>query len=109
MSTTYKVLGQNNPPANTFTTLYTVPANANAVCSTLCVCNMSTVSGTFRVAVRPGGTPIENKHYIAYDTSIPGNDTLHLTIGLALAKTDVVSINASSSSITFNLFGSEIF
>lgn len=108
MATSYKVLGQVNPAANTLTTLYTVPYGANTVCSTLCVCNQTANTATFRVAVRPGGAAIQTKHYIAFDTPIPSNDTLHLTIGLSLSTTDVVSVNASSSAVSFNLFGSEI-
>jgi hypothetical protein len=108
MTVTYKVLGQNNPAAVTLTTLYTVPANTATVGSTLSVCNQSGSSGTFRIAVRPAGATIDPKHYIAYDTQVPGNDTIHLTIGMSLGQTDVVSVYSSSGFISFNLFGSEI-
>ncbi|MEI8287656.1 MAG: hypothetical protein WCG15_10190 [Actinomycetes bacterium] len=108
MAVTYKVLGQNNPAINTLTTLYTVPANTSTVVSTLSVCNQSGSAGTFRVAVRPAGATIDPKHYVAYDTQVPGNDTIHLTIGMSLGQTDVVSILSSSGFVSFNLFGSEI-
>lgn len=108
MTVTYKVLGQINPSANSLSTLYTVPANTSTVVSTLCICNQASSSGSFRVAVRPAGATIDPKHYIAYDTPIPSNDTIHLTIGASLGNTDVVSIYASSSTMSFNLFGSEI-
>ena len=108
MTVSYKVLGQVNPVATTLSTLYTVPANTSTVVSTLCICNQASSSGTFRVAVRPAGASIDSKHYIAYDTQIPSNDTIHLTIGASLGNTDVVSVYASSSTMSFNLFGSEI-
>jgi hypothetical protein len=108
MTVLYKVLGQVNPAPTTLTTLYTVPANTSTVVSTLCICNQSSSSATFRVAVRPAGASISTKHYIAYDTPIPSNDTIHLTIGASLGNTDVVSVYASTSTMSFNLFGSEI-
>ena len=108
MATTYKVLGQNNPTSNTLTTLYTVPASTSAVCSTLSICNLANTSSSFRVAIRPSDAALNNKHYIAYDTPVPSNDTIHLTLGMSLAATDVVSVYAGSSNISFNLFGSEI-
>jgi len=108
MANTYKVLGQSNPAATTATTLYTVPAATSAVCSTIAICNQAATAGSFRIAIRPAGASLAAQHYIAYDTSIPANDVLTMTIGLTLATTDVVTIYASSANISFNLFGSEI-
>jgi len=108
MANTYKVLGQSNPSATTNTTLYTVPSATSAVCSTVTICNQAATSGSFRIAIRPAGDTLDPKHYIAYDTVIPANDVLTMTIGITLATTDVVTIYASSSSLSFNLFGSEI-
>lgn len=108
MANTYKVLGQSNPSATTATTLYTVPAATSAVCSTITICNQASTAGSFRIAIRPAGASLASQHYIAYDTSIPANDVLTMTIGLTLATTDVVTIYASSANISFNLFGSEI-
>ena len=107
MSTTYKVLGQVNPAATTLTTLYTVPASTSSVASTLAVCNLG-VSTTVRVAVRPAGASIENKHYIVYDSSLNQYDSIFLTIGVTLATTDVVSVYAGTANVSFNLSGSEI-
>lgn len=108
MANTYKVLGQSNPAATTATDLYTVPSATNSVCSTIAVCNQAASAATFRIAVRPAGAALAAKHYIAYDTSIPANDVLTMTIGLTLATTDVVTIYASTATLSFNLFGSEI-
>ncbi len=108
MTTTYKVLGQVNPGATTATTLYTVPASTSTVASTLVVCNQDTVDATFRIAVRPAGATIDPKHYLSYGTTVPANDSVALTLGLTLATTDVVTIYASTTTLSFNLFGSEL-
>ena len=108
MATTYKVLGQVNPSATTLTTLYTVPSSTSTVASTLMICNQANSNGTFRVAVRPAGEGISAQHYLSYDTVVPANDSIALTLGMTLETTDVVSVYASSTSLSFNLFGSEI-
>lgn len=108
MATTYKVLGQSAPAAVTTTTLYTVPAATQAVASTISVCNRSSTNATFRIAVRPAGATLANEHYLVYDATIVSNDTKALTIGVTLAATDVVSVYASTTNLSFSLFGSEI-
>lgn len=108
MPINYKVLGQANPAASGLTTLYTVPSGSQAVCSTLSVCNLSSTT-TFRVAVRPSGESIVNKHYIVYDNYVNNNDTIMLTLGISLGSSDVVSVYAASNSgLAFNLYGTEI-
>lgn len=104
---TYKVLGQVNPSSGSLSTLYTVPAATQAVCSTLTVCNQG-VPTTFRVAIRPAGEAINAKHYLNYDAPLNANDSVFLTLGLTLAATDVVSVYAGTANVSFNLFGSEI-
>ena len=108
MPTAYKVLGQSNPAATTLTSLYTVPAATSAVCSSVTVANLANSSATFRIAVRPGGEAVANKHYIVYDITIAALDTLTLTLGLTLATTDVISVYASSATLAFAAYGSEI-
>lgn len=108
MAINYKVLGQINPASNTSTVLYTVPALTSAVISTITVCNQASTSATFRLAVRPAGIALEAKHFVNYNTTVPGNDTVSLTLGITLGNTDIVSCNASSSTISFSAFGSEI-
>jgi hypothetical protein len=108
MATTYKVLGQSNPAATTATTLYTVPSATQAVISTITICNQSGVGVSFRIAVRPAGATLATQHYIAYDVVMAANDTTALTLGLTLAATDVVTIYASSASMSFSAYGSEI-
>lgn len=87
--------------------LYTVPSATSTVCSTLVVCNQG-VTANFRVAVRPLGATLDMKHYIVYDNYVNQYDTVFLTVGLTLATTDVVSVYAGTSSVSFSLFGSEL-
>ena len=104
---TYKVLGQANPAATTATTLYTVPAATSAVVSTLSIANLG-VSTTYRVAVRPAGAALENKHYQDYDIPLNANDSIKFTLGMTLAATDVVTVYAGHAYLAFTLFGSEL-
>lgn len=108
MANAYKVLGQSNPSATTAVSLYTVPSSTSAVISTLSVANVSAQATTFRVAVRPGGETLANKHYVAYDAGIAANDSVLLTLGMSLAATDVVTIYAGSANLAFGLYGVEI-
>jgi hypothetical protein len=107
MANAYKVLGQSSPAAATLTTLYTVPAATSSVVSTISICNYG-VSTLCRVAVRPAGATIANQHYVVYDVTVAANDTLMLTLGLSLATTDVVSVQAGTATVSFGLFGTEI-
>lgn len=109
MAITYKILGQSNPSATTNTTLYTVPAGNSAVCSTLNVCNLDTTVASYRVAIRQAGAAVSNKQYIAYNTIVPASDSISLTLGLTLAATDVVTVYANTATVSFNLFGTEIY
>ena len=108
MPTVYKTLGQSNPSATTATTLYTVPSSTSTVLSTLTVCNQASTSATFRIAIRPAAASLTASQYIASDTPIAANDTIALTLGITLATTDVVTIYASSATMSFSAFGSEI-
>lgn len=108
MAIVYKVLGQSNPAATTQTTLYTVPASKSAIISTITITNLAATNATFRLAVRPAGETLANKHYLSYDTTLPANDTVALTIGITLATTDVLECYASSATVSFSVFGSEI-
>lgn len=108
MPAAYRVLGQSNPAATTLTTLYTVPAATATILSTLSVANLSASPVTFRVAIRPAGAAVANQHYIAFDAALAANDSVFLTLGISLAATDVVSVFASSATVAFSVYGSEI-
>jgi len=104
---TIKVLGQSAPGAASLTDIYTVPALKSTVCSSIVVCNRSATATSFRVAVRPAGAAISNEMYLYYDVTIAGNDTFIATIGITLATTDVLSVYATLSTLSFSVFGQE--
>lgn len=108
MATTYKVLGQSAPSATTNTNLYTVPADTQAIISTIVVANRVDEIAAFRIAIRPAGETISSEHYLAYDVAVGALDSTTLTLGITLAATDVLTIYGSSANLSFSAFGSEI-
>ena len=108
MAVAYKVLGQLEPSATTETTLYTVPASTEAVCSTLSVCNKAATAGSFRVRIKINNAADDDKQFVMYDAPVAAKDTLLLTFGATLGAGDVVVVYASSADQSFQLFGSEI-
>ena len=108
MPTVYKVLGQSNPSATTNTTLYTVPSSTSAVVSTITICNQASSAATYRIAIRPAGASIAAQHYVVYGATVAASDTTALTLGVTLATTDVITVYASTATLSFNAYGSEI-
>ena len=109
MAISYKILGQAVPAANTSVDLYTVPVGRQSIVSTLNVCNTTLSNVTFRVMVRNAGEAINQKQYIAYDTALPAQDAIGLTLGMTLNASDVVTVQSYQGNVAFNLFGSEIY
>lgn len=108
MPTNYKILGQIAATANTTHNVYTVPSATQAVISSVVICNRGGANTTYRIAAQPAGAALSNTHFIAYDAPIGLNDSIALTLGITLGNTDVLSVNAAVSNVTFTLFGSEI-
>lgn len=108
MATTYKVLGQSAPSATTATDIYTVPASTMAVLSTIVVANRAATDATYRIAVRPNGATLANQHYIAYDVTVGASDSTTITLGITMDAADVLTVYASNTNLSFNVFGSEI-
>ena len=108
MATTYKVLAQSAPLATTNTDVYTVGATKQTIISTVTICNRSASDATYRIAVRPDGDTLANEHYLAYDATVPANDTIALTLGLTMDAADVVTVYGSSADLSFGVFGQEI-
>jgi len=109
MAIRYKVLGQVVPSANaTWTQLYAVPTGKEAVCSSLTVANLTADDVLYRVRVRVAGEAAANKQTLVYDTAAAGGVSQALQLSMTLAAGDIVEIYAASTSIAFNLFGSEL-
>ena len=110
MAVSYKVLGQVKPSADTATTLYTVPAGSGnyAVVSSLVINNLTQDSTAVRVAIRPAGAALEDKHYIVYGSTVSAFQSQVYTIGITIASTDVVTVYALSANLSFGIYGTEI-
>ena len=110
MATSYKPLGQLDLTTATLTTLYTCPSSTETVISTVILANRSSSADTFRLAVRPDGEAIADKHYIAYDVPVAANDSTTLTLGITMEATDVLSVAAggTASLMSVNAFGAEV-
>jgi hypothetical protein len=108
MAKNYKIIAQASPAATTDTTLYTVPSSTQVTISSITICNRAATAATYRIAMRPNGETLADKHYIAYGASIPANDTIALTLGLTADAADVITVYTSSASVSFGVFGSEI-
>lgn len=108
MAEVYKILGQSAPAATTNTDVYTVPSNTQVVVSSIVVCNRSSTSTTFRIAIRPNGETLANSHYVAYDTTIEANDIVSLTLGVTIDSADIITVYAGNDNLTFSFFGTEI-
>lgn len=108
MPNIYKVLGQLSPSASTPGDLYTVPSDTETVVSSILITNIAGTADTYRLSVRPDNAAQENKHYIAFNATVPANDTIALTLGLTLDAADVITAFATGSNLVFNVFGTEI-
>jgi hypothetical protein len=108
MANVYKILGQSSPSPTTETALYAVPSNTSAVCSSISICNRGATQTTFRVSISQEGAATSLKDYLYYDVTLAGNDTFIATIGVSLAATDVVRVYSGNSSLSFQIFGTEI-
>ena len=114
MATTYKVLGQAVSIASTGNVLlYAAPTATSAIGSTLTVCNQGTATATYSISVKVNTStttltaPVA-KEYLVYQASIPAGTTTSYTLGLTLDPFDHVVVSASTTTVSFNLFGTEI-
>jgi hypothetical protein len=111
MATAYSVLGQVAPSATTETQLYLVPSATSAVVSSIVVTNQAATAATYRIAVvKSGGSvsPAAALSWIVYGATVAANDSTILTIGITMATGDQIRVYASSSTLSFNAFGSQI-
>jgi len=107
MADSTKILGQIAAAATTEETLYTVPDVTQTTCSSIMVCNRTSGALTFRVSVSVGAAATATKDYLFFDTSLDGNSTMSVVIGLTLGQKDIVRTYASAAGLSFNLFGVE--
>jgi hypothetical protein len=108
MPTTYKVLGQLSPTANTLSNVYTVPSATQAVISTITVCNQTATNASYSIAISPNGEADNIKHYIVRGGVVPAADAIGITLGITVDAADQIRANTNTANISFNIFGSEV-
>ena len=109
MATAYKHSGvQGSAAVGTYVTLYTVPSSTEGIISSITICNTAAAAATFRIGIdATAGTPGADE-WLCYDTPIAANDTIALTLGIALAASKVIRVSSSANTLTFIAFVSEI-
>ena len=109
MATVYKNVGvQGTAGTGTYATLYNTSASTTAVISSIVVTNTSSSSNVYRIAIMgSAGTPAA-ANWVVYDATIAGNDTVALTLGIALGNTQYIRISSSTNAVTFSAYVSEI-
>lgn len=111
MAIAYKRLGYATPAVTTKTVLYTVPANTQAIISSLVVtATFNTGTQTFSVyALTSSGETESLTNAIGLNMSISANSTVAFTEGWTLGPGETIAvISNTGSGLNFNLFGSEI-
>jgi hypothetical protein len=109
MPRNYTILGQKNPSANVLTNLYTVPAGNSAVISSINIANLDANAAAFSIAANLAGAVTANANYLAWRVSIPGNDSIALSLGVTLNASSQLSVNSNTSTLTFSAFGTEMY
>lgn len=109
MPTVYKnAQVQGTAGVTTYATLYNTGAASTAVISTILITNTAATSGTYRIAIMgSAGTPAAS-NWLVYDSTVAGNDTIALTLGVTLGNTQFIRVSSSANTITFTAFVSEI-
>ena len=112
MPTAYKQLGAaagNGIIANA-ANLYTASATAatSTIISSIVICNTSSSSATYSVAVNTSATAYTSGRYLVFQATIAGNDTVALTLGVVLDPTNrFLNVSSSASSVNFSAYGAE--
>jgi hypothetical protein len=92
----------------TYATLYNTPAATEAVVSSLVVCNQASSNVTVRIGLdTTAGTPGVSE-FLVYDAVVAGNDTVALTLGVALDADKYLRVSSSASTCAFSAFLTEI-
>lgn len=105
MTTSYKRLGAADLAATTNTTLYTVPADTQAVAS-VSLCNRSATPQTVRLALSASDTPTAAE-WLEYDTPVPAGGVLERT-GIAMDDGKKIVVYAGGTGVSAVAYGMEI-
>jgi hypothetical protein len=101
---------QGTASTGTYATLYTTPAATQALISTILVCNTAATQTTIRIGLDDTeATPdAANGEWLVYDSVIEANDTLTLSLGIAMEAQKYLRISSSDTAANFSAFVLEI-
>lgn len=103
MATAYALAQvQGTASVGTFTTLHQTGAAETSVVSTISICNTASAAVTYRIGVSAAssGSP-SAAEWIVYDNTVPGNDTVFLTVGLTLGNSKYIRVSSSANTCAF--------
>lgn len=108
MPTNYKPAQvQGTAGVSTYATLYST-SGVQAVISTIVVCNTAATPATYRIGLdTTAGTPAASE-WLVYDATIAANDSVCLTLGIALDDSKFIRVSSSANTVTFSAFVSEM-
>tara|TARA_R110002020_G_scaffold6568_5_gene27886 strand:+ start:7233 stop:7565 length:333 start_codon:yes stop_codon:yes gene_type:complete len=109
MATAYKFAQvQGTAAVGTFATLYTTPSSTEGIISSIIVCNQAASAMTIRIGLdSSAGTPGADE-FLVYDAEVAANDTLILSLGLAMAASKYLRVSSSANTCSFTASVSEI-
>jgi hypothetical protein len=112
MAVTYKQLGAaaGSGTIGTAAQIYAASATAgtSTIVSSIVICNTSSSSATYTIAVNTATATYATGRYVVYQATIAGNDTVALTLGLVLDPTNrFLNASSSTASVNFSLYGVE--
>ena len=55
------------------------------------------------------GVATANANYLAWRVSVPGNDSISLSLGITLNASSQLSVNSNTSTVSFSAFGTELY
>lgn len=112
MATSYKQLGAaaGNGVIATGSQLYAASgtASTSTVISSIVICNTSSSSATYSIAINTASATYAAGRYVVYQATIAGNDTVALTLGLVLDPTNrYLNVSSSANTVNFSAYGAE--
>lgn len=114
MATIYKQIAAaaGNGVIGTAANIYAASGTAGTytVVSSIVICNTSSSSATYTIAINTASATYAAGRYIVYQATIAGNDTVALTLGLVLDPTNrYLNISSSANTVNFSAYGMESF
>jgi len=112
MAATYKQLGAaaGSGTIGTAANLYSASGTAgtSTIISSIVICNASSSSATYTVAINTASATYAAGRYIAFQATVAANDTVVLTAGIVLDPTNrYLNVSSSSTSVNFSAYGVE--